>query len=192
MSLYQRVLSEQRALLALVALILLIDIALYAFAVYPWSNKLAASERRMASASSQLTAVTDAFSAVSEANLSKSLANNQLERFYGEVLPGDLAEARGLFSPYFHNLAEETNLVLERRTSVAEKEEDSSLASLHSTMVLAGDYEDIREFIYRLETAPEFILIESVVLGQGNGSDNDLVLTLGVSTYYRERSDEGA
>jgi len=192
MSLYQRVLSEKRALLALVALILLIDIALYAFAVYPWSNKLAASERRMASASSQLTAVTDAFSAASEANLSKSLANNQLERFYGEVLPGDLAEARGLFSPYFHNLAEETNLVLERRTSVAEKEKDSSLASLHSTMVLAGDYEDIREFIYRLETAPEFILIESVVLGQGNGSDNDLVLTLGVSTYYRERSDEGA
>jgi len=31
-----------------------------------------------------------------------------------------------------------------------------------------------------------------VVLGQGNGSDDELVLTLGVSTYYRERSDEGA
>lgn len=192
MSLYQRVLSEKRALLTVVALILLVDIALYAFAVYPWSNKLAGSERQMASASSQLAAMTDAFTTATEANSSNSLANNQLERFYGEVLPRGLAEARGLFSPYLDNLAEETNLVLERRTSAAEKERESSLASLRNTMVLAGEYEDIREFIYRLETAPEFILIESVVLGQGNGPDDELVLTLGVSTYYRERSDEGA
>jgi len=192
MSLYQRVLSEKRALLTVVAVILLVDIGLYAFAVYPWSNKLAGAERRMASASSQLTAVTGAFAAASEANSSKSLASSQLERFYGEVLPHDLAEARGLFSPYLDNLAEETNLVLERRTSVADKERDSSLASLRSTMVLAGEYEDIREFIYLLETAPEFILIESVVLGQRNGSDDELVLTLGVVTYYREGPDEGA
>lgn len=191
MTLYQRVLTEKRALLTVVAVILLVDVGLYAFAVYPWSNKLIASERRMASASSQLTAVTDAFALASEADSSKSLANSQLERFYGEVLPQDLASARGLFSPYLDNLAEETNLVLERRTSVAEKERESSLASLRSTMVLAGEYEDIREFIYRLETASEFILIESVVLGQGNGAGDELVLTLGVSTYYREGPDEG-
>lgn len=192
MSLYQRVLSEKRNLLTVVVVILLVDLGLYVFAVYPWSNKVVGSERRMASVSSQLTAVTDAFAVASEASSSKSLANNQLERFYGEVLPHDLAAARGLFSPYLDNLAEETNLVLERRTSVAEKDRESSLASLRSTMVLAGEYEDIREFIYQLETAPEFILIESVVLGQGNGSDDELVLTLGVSTYYREGPDEGA
>jgi len=59
-------------------------------------------------------------------------------------------------------------------------------------MVLAGEYEDIREFIYEMETAPEFILIESVVLGQGNGSDDELVLTLGVSTYFWEGPDEAS
>ena len=53
-------------------------------------------------------------------------------------------------------------------------------------MVLAGAYRDIREFIYRLETAPEFILIEEVLLTQVSETDEALVLTLGVSTYYRE------
>ncbi len=51
-------------------------------------------------------------------------------------------------------------------------------------MVLAGEYEDIRQFVYELETAPEFILIEEVILSQGDESEAELVLTLGVSTYY--------
>ena len=51
-------------------------------------------------------------------------------------------------------------------------------------MVLAGEYQNIRQFMYRLETASEFILIEEVVLGQDTDSDAQLVLTLGASTYY--------
>ena len=51
-------------------------------------------------------------------------------------------------------------------------------------MVLAGEYEDIRRFIYELETAPEFILIEEVILSQGDKAEQDLVLTLGVATYF--------
>ena len=192
MSLYQRVLREKRGLLTVVAGLLLVDIGLYAFAVYPWSHKLKESARRLTSASSQLTAVTDAFAVASEATLSKSKASGQLERFYGDVLPQDLSEARGLFSPYLDNLAAEMNLVLERRTSVAERDRDSSLASLRTTMVLVGEYEDIREFMYELETAPEFILIESVLLGQGNGSGDALVLTLGVATYYLEGPDDAS
>ena len=35
-------------------------------------------------------------------------------------------------------------------------------------MVLAGEYEDVRRFIHALETAPEFILVEEVVLSHGN------------------------
>jgi hypothetical protein len=192
MNLYQRVLREKRGLVTVVGVLILLDIGLYAFGVYPWSNKLQDAEHRLASASSQLTAVTDAFAEANETNSSKSRASGQLERFYGDVLPHDLAEARGLFSPYLDNLAAETNLVLERRTSVVEKGRDSTLASLQTTMVLAGEYEDIREFMYELETAPEFILIESVLLGQGSGSGEALVLTLGVSTYYREGPDEAS
>ena len=52
-------------------------------------------------------------------------------------------------------------------------------------MVLAGEYEDIRQFIFELETAVEFILIEEVILSQGDESDAELVLRLGIATYYR-------
>ncbi len=111
-------------------------------------------------------------------------ADSQLERFYADVLPVDLAGARSISSPFLVRLAQETNLVLERQTSLPEKERGSLLARLRTTMVLAGDYEDIRQFIYALETAPEFILIEEVILSQGDESEEELVLTLGVSTYY--------
>ena len=64
------------------------------------------------------------------------------------------------------------------------RKERGLLARLRTRVVLAGEYEDIRQFIYELETAPEFILIEEVILSQGDASDEALVLTLGVSTYY--------
>ncbi len=192
MSVLQRILQEKRGLLTVVAVILAIDIGLYAFAVYPWSNKVAQSEIRMAAAGGQLTDVTGAYAEASQTSSSKAIADSQLERFYSGVLPPDLAAARSLLSPYLDNLAADSNLVLERRTSVAEKERNSPLASLRTIMVLAGEYEDIREFIYELETAPEFILIESVVLGQANSSDDELVLTLGVATYYWEGPDEAS
>ena len=52
------------------------------------------------------------------------------------------------------------------------------------TMLLKGDYRDIRRFIYELETAPEFIVIEEIVLSQGDEGDPAQVLTLGLATYY--------
>ena len=41
-------------------------------------------------------------------------------------------------------------------------------------------------FIESLETAPDFLVIEEIVLSQREAlDDSSLVLTLGVSTYYR-------
>ena len=57
-------------------------------------------------------------------------------------------------------------------------------------MVLAGNYADIRRFIYELDTAPEFVVIEDVSLAQREEGAAPLVLTLQVSTYYwMERED---
>ena len=122
--------------------------------------------------------------AVSATSANKTNADSELQGFYTEMLPSGLEGARIISSPFLVKLAEDTNLVLERRTSVPEKERESLLARLRTTMVLAGEYEDIRQFIYELETAPGFILIEEVVLSQGDESEEALVLTLGVSTYY--------
>ena len=53
-------------------------------------------------------------------------------------------------------------------------------------MLLSGAYRDIRRFIHALETAPEFVVIEEIVLSQGDETEAGEVLSLVLSTYYRD------
>ena len=184
MTLWTRILREKRALISTVATILMVDVLLYVFAVYPWSNRVSRAETRAVQAEAQLDLARTSHAAASQSSENKNNADSQLQRFYADVLPVDLAGARSISSPFLVVLAEETDLVLERQTSLPEKERGSPLARLRTTMVLGGAYQDIRQFIYELETAPEFILIEEVILSQGDETGEELVLTLAVSTYY--------
>ena len=184
MTLLHRILHEKRTLLRVVSMILAVDVLLYVLAVYPLSNKVSRAETRTAQAEAQLSQARTNYAAASDTRENKINADSKLQSFYTDVLPVDLAGARRISSPLLIKLAEDTNLVLERQSSDPEKERGSLLARLRTTMVLAGEYEEIRQFIYELETAPEFILIEDVILGQGDESDVELVLTIGVSTYY--------
>ncbi len=183
MTLLTRILHEKRTPITVVAIILAIDVVLV-FAVYSWSTRASRAETRAAQAMEQRVQAQVTHAAVSATSANKTNADSELQGFYTEMLPSGLEGARIISSPFLVKLAEDTNLVLERRTSVPEKERESLLARLRTTMVLAGEYEDIRQFIYELETAPGFILIEEVVLSQGDESEEALVLTLGVSTYY--------
>ena len=51
--------------------------------------------------------------------------------------------------------------------------------------MLDGTYENMRQFLYELETTPEFIIVDDVSLGQAE-ADKPVTLTLEVSTYYRQ------
>ncbi len=80
--------------------------------------------------------------------------------------------------------------VAQHRTYVPEKpERESSLGRLKTEMTLEGDYEEIRQFIYDLETAPEFVVIDDMALAEGGEAGAPLVLTLSLSTYYQVASD---
>ena len=184
MTLLNRILAEKRTFVTVVGAILVVDIALYALAIYPWLTKVSQSESRTSTAESQIEQVRTAFSAATTVSDNTLLADNELERFYREILPRDLAGARLILSPFLDRLAEESDLVLERSSSVPEKESESLLARLRTTMMRAGEYEDLRRFIYAVETAPEFILIEEVILSKGDEAEEALILTLGLSTYY--------
>ena len=188
-TLLRRIVSDNRRLVTAVGLVLLVDCLLYALALYPWSRKVAQAETGAAAAETRLAQVRAGYRTAAETSASTSRAEGRLEQFYSEVLPPDFAGARAILLPYLDRLAADSALVLERQSSVADRERGSRLSRLRTTMVLAGDYEDVRRFIHVLETAPEFILVEEVVLSQGNESDEGLVLTLGVSTYYRDASE---
>ena len=56
-------------------------------------------------------------------------------------------------------------------------------------MTLAGEYEDMRQFIYLLETAPEFVVIDDITLSEAGEPGSPLVLTMALSTYYQANAD---
>ena len=186
MTLLRRIASDHRRLVTAVAVLLAVDGLLYAVALYPWSRRVVQAEADAAAAESRLVQMRTAWETAARTGVSSTRAEERLEQFYTQVLPPDFAGARAILSPYLDRLARDSALVLERQSSVSDRGGGGGLSRLRTTMVLAGRYEDVRRFIHVLETAPEFILVEDVVLGQGNESDDRLVLTLGVSTYYRD------
>jgi len=50
-----------------------------------------------------------------------------------------------------------------------------------------GEYADLRKFIYELERAPEFVIIDDVTLTEGNEREA-LTLRIDLSTYYNVRA----
>jgi Tfp pilus assembly protein PilO len=79
-------------------------------------------------------------------------------------------------------LAAQSNLDFERRQYEPVIERGSNLTRLKVSMELAGDYTDIRDFIYEIESSPEFVVIDDVTLA---GGVDALRITLQLSTYFR-------
>ena len=184
MTLVTRIIGEKRALVVPLALALAANVAFAVVAVYPLRARVATAERRATTVAQNLSAAEERLAAEQAAQAGKAQADEQLRRFYDEVLPPNMAGARAITYARLALMAEQVNLRYERRSTTPERERGNPLARLHTTLVLAGEYRNVRRFIYQLETSPEFVVIEEVLLEQGPADTSDLVLTLGISTYY--------
>ena len=112
-----------------------------------------------------------------------------LKAFYKDVLPSSHAQARQATFLRLTQLAEQHNLEQSRRSIDPKQDRESSLARLQISMTLQGDYEDIRRFIYQVESGSDFIVIDSISLQQGVEAGAPLTLALALSTYYRVGAD---
>ena len=186
MPLVQRIVAEKRWVITIV-----IDIALYAFAVLPWSLAVTNARQRAATARSALVAAEQARGAAQITVDGKLEAGRELQTFYREMLPTDLSDARGITFARLEEAASRNNLVMERRNSSTDHEEGSRLARLQMTMFLKGDYRDMRGFLSDLESGEDFIVIEEISLSQDNASENTEALTLGLATYFWTDDGEG-
>lgn len=185
----RRVVAEKRVLAGSVAVGLAVDAGLYGLAVRPRSILVEEAGRRAAAAAANLEAARRRYETVRLAADGRNRADEELRRFHQEILPRDLAGARALTFARLAALAAGHGLLMERRASAPERDEDSHLARLRVSMLLSGAYRDIRRFIHALETAPEFLVIEEIVLSQGDGTEAGEVLSLDLSTYYRPDDD---
>ena len=111
-------------------------------------------------------------------------AAQQLARFYDSVLPKGQEGARRITYRRLATLADESNLDYDRRTIAIKQVRESALEQMDVTMVLEGEYRDVRRFIHKLETAPEFVVIENVGLVQGE-KNAPLTLTVKLSTLLQ-------
>ena len=184
--LLRRAAAEHRRLLVVLAVAFAADVLVYALLVYPLSQRVANVEQRDQAAEQALAQARTEHVQASGTLTGKARASAELATFYRDVLAQDLSGARRLTYLRLARLAREANLQYERASYEPSVEAGSTLTRLRIQMVLSGSYADMRDFIYQLETAPEFVVIDNVQLAEGGDGAGSLVVTRDLSTYYRD------
>jgi type II secretion system (T2SS) protein M len=184
-SLWKRILVEKRAWIIPLALGIAGNAAAYALWVYPLGVKSAGAADRAATATQSLQAAERELAGAKDLVAGKARAEQELSTFFDKVLPADLASARDLTYATLPSLARKSSVkMVDRRFEVPKLEKNARLGLLKVHTVWQGDYENFRQFIYALESASPFVIIDDVTLAQ-NDPAKPLLLTMELSTYYR-------
>jgi len=189
MSLWRRVFTERRSVILPLATVLAINLVVLIAVVLPMQASVSGDENRAGDVQLDLAVARRAERLANDTRASKIQADEQLQQFYSDVLPSGLADARDMMFLHIRTLSQKNGVAFSNSTFEPEALEDSSLVRLRVETVLTGAYANIRRFIYELETADEFFIIESMKLGQSNlsasaTSGSSLQIVLQVSTYY--------
>jgi len=183
----RRIFSEKRGVMIPLVVALLVNVAVYALVVYPLGVKSAtAKDRAEAAASARQAAERDMASAAALV-ASKARADEELATFYEKVLPSSSDDARRITYSRLPALARKANMKFTERRAEddLQSQRDSQLGRVRTRIVLEGDYQSVRQFLYQLETTPEFIIVDDVTLAQAEAG-KPLALTVEVSTYFRQ------
>lgn len=180
----RRVVAENRRAIWVLVAALLVNVGLYALVVRPMAARVAAEEQLAGDAVRDLNTARRAFEAARQTVDGKQQAEEALEKFYADVLPPDQSGARRILYPHLDQLARRSNLRTIRYAFGLDPDRRTDLRKLTMMLMLAGDYGDIRRFIHALETAPDFLVLESVAVSQGE-EGRGLNVTAQVATYYR-------
>jgi hypothetical protein len=186
MTLLRRIFAEKRNFIYPLIGAIVVNAALYLAIIYPLTLRVANGERSAQEAARARASAQAEYDAVRAMISGKDLADSELKKFYSAVLPPDQSAARRLLFGKVEELSQTANVNVLDRTSEPSRERGSDLGKLTQTVVLVGDYRNIRRFIHDLETAADFIVLENVALSQGQERDQRLNVTLRVATYFRE------
>ncbi len=186
MPLLKRILVEKRALIFPLLLGVLANVAAYGLWVYPLGVKSEGAADRAAAASRSLQSAEREVAAARELVAGKSRADQELATFFDKVLPADLPSARNLTYATLPALAKKSNVrLVDRRFEEGKHEKNARLGVLNVHTAWQGDYESFRQFIYALESASPFVIIDDVTLTQSDPGKSLLTLTMELSTYFR-------
>ncbi len=193
----RRVFIERRVIIIPLAVALLANAAIFGLVVYPSSGRVARAEQQAQAALQELGAAQREFAAATRTQQDKALAEEDLQKFYNDILPADMAGARRATYLHLAQLARDAGLEYQRRLEessepkAGERDAAQTLARFDITMVLEGDYEGVRQFLRDVEASDGFIVIDNIGLAEGTERSSTLVLTVEMSTYYRAATRAG-
>lgn len=180
-----RVVREHRAALVPLAIVLAVNVGVLLLVVLPLSQRVTTNETRANAAVRDQAAAAAEFKQAEALRDGKARATTDLETFYTKVLPQSVADARRMTHLKFQQKAREHAVQFQRGSTTEDQERGSGLKRLTVAMTLSGDYDDIRAFLYDLETSSDFVVINTLVLSEAGGANDALSVALEVSTYYR-------
>jgi len=124
---------------------------------------------------------------------SKDLAEKELRKFYEEILPRDYASAVKITNFWLGKTARAAQVNYRAGQYDMEPVRDSRLSRVTGEITLLGDYADIRRFLYEVETAQEFVIIEKVALSQSSAiqANTQLEVQLSIVTYFLSEPQAG-
>ena len=183
-----RVMVEKRRLVLPLILAVIVNVLLYALVVFPLGRQVASAQEEARLQHEELYRAQADFKSAKATVSGKQQADAALQKFYRDVLPASAGLARKLTYTRLSQLAKQANVSLEHGSNSVKHEKGSQLSKLTTTYTLSGDYRDVRRFIYSLETAPEFIVLENVGLTSASGDElakRGLAVALEIATYFR-------
>jgi Tfp pilus assembly protein PilO len=183
--LVRRVVAEHRRVILPLVVLLVFNVLVYAGGVYPLAQRVANIQERDRAAEQALQHAQREHDAASGARAGKERAAVELATFYKDVLPADFPGARRLTYLRLNQLAREAGLrVTSLDTDPSNAERHSTLERVEIALDLEGSYDAIRAFIYQLDTAPEFVVIDDVSLSDREGDARVHGLSMRMSTFY--------
>jgi Tfp pilus assembly protein PilO len=188
MSLWRRVYEERKRVVLPLLILLAANVAAFVGGVLPLGQRVTAAEgardeARFALANAQLR-----YRQAKDALAGRERAEQDLRRFYTEVLPRDQATATRATNVWLAQAAKADGLEFTASNASQAPERDSPLSKASATVSLLGRYPNIRQFLHGVESAEEFIIIERVELSESEqnqpGAGTPLTVQLRVSSYY--------
>jgi hypothetical protein len=185
--LVRRIITEKRGIVVTLAIALAANVFAYLLVVRPLEVKSAGAAERARQSAAALAVAEKELAAARALVSGKSEADQELSAFYQKVLPADLTSARRRTYASLPELAGKTGVRYEARSaSNEETDRNAKLGHMKIKMVLQGDYRNIRQFIYELESAPNFLIIDDLTITEKNASEAQ-TLTIDLSTYFRDK-----
>jgi Tfp pilus assembly protein PilO len=188
MSLWRRIFAERRRVILPIVIVLVANVAVLLLAVLPLQTSVTGAESSAFEAMATLDLARRGDKQARDAKASKDRAEQELKKFYEEKLPKELNTARKVTTAWLVQAAADAGVSFKGLSLDYNEVRDSRLTRVVVKFTLQGRYASVRKFLYNVETAEEFVVVEKVELAQ-TGADTPatsglLELGLTVSTYF--------